>query len=148
MISMFGRRPDNRRRGTPQPHPFFSTALHGLPSNTRWAVACNAEFRADGMGDLRGVLHHDGAILRFTTWGGAERFAGSPMEFEWDETVDGGFRIVDRTGNSWFLELRPLAEFVPEPPPFAAAGATLHDELSAWMRSWAPERSAPLASLV
>lgn len=148
MVSILINRTRNRRRGAPQPHPFFSSVLATLPSNTKWAVACNAEFRVDGVGDLRGVLHHDGAILRFTTWGGAERFSESPMEFGWELTGDGSVHIVDRNRHSWFLQLRPLSEFVADVPPFAADGPLLHAELSAWMQTWAPERSTPLASPV
>lgn len=145
MFSFLHRKRD-RRRGTPQPHPFFTSALTKVPSRTRWAVACNAEFRSSGVGDLRGVLHHDGAILRFTTWGGAERFAGAPMEFTWEITADGIVHIVDRQQHSWFLELQPLADLVPDPPSYAAEAADLEAELVSWMRTWAPERSTPLAS--
>lgn len=146
MFSLLRSRSRDRRRGVPQPHPFFSAAVTKLPSHTRWAVACNAEFRADGVGDLRGILHHDGAILRFTTWGGAERFAGAPMEFTWEMTADGILHIVDRHQHSWFLQLQPLCNLVPEPPAYAPSGGALEDELQSWMRTWAPGRSTPLAS--
>jgi len=148
MLSFFSRRSRDRRRGLPQTHPFFSDALAKLPSYTRWAVACNAEFRSAGVGDLRGILHHDGAILSFTTWGGAVRFAGAPMEFTWEVTADGIFHVVDRAQHSWFLELQPLTDLVPEPPDFAATGAALEAELQGWMQTWAPGGSTPLASLV
>lgn len=148
MFSFLTTRSRDRRRGTSQPHPFFSAALDRLPGRTRWAVACDAEFRADGVGDLRGILHHDGAILRFTTWGGAERFAGAPMEFSWELTADGLFHIVDRDRHSWFLRLQALADLVPDPPAYAAAGADLDEDLRSWMATWAPGRSAPLASRV
>ena len=148
MLSFLSRRSRNRRRGVSQPHPFFSNALIKLPGHTRWAVACNAEFRSDGVGDLRGILHHDGAILRFTTWGGAERFAGAPMEFTWEVTADGIFHVVDSNKHSWFLELQPLSNLVPEPPAYAATGETLEADLGRWMQTWAPGGSTPLASLV
>lgn len=141
--------PRDRRRGSPQPHPFFSKALEAIPERTRWAVACNAEFRSEGVGDLRGVLHHDGAILRFTTWGGAERFAGCPMEFDWEFTDDGLLHITDRGQRSWFFKLEPLDSLVVDPPAYAATGdQPLAVELRSWMETWAPARPAPLASSV
>lgn len=70
------------------------------------------------------------------------------MEFTWELAADGTFHILDRNHHSWFLQLRPLGDFIPEPPFFAAVGSSLHEDLSAWMRTWAPKRSAPLASLV
>lgn len=119
-----------------------------LPSPTTWAVAANAEFRSAGTGDLRGILHHDGAILRFTTWGGVERFVGAPMEFEWELLPDGTIHIIDRGEHRWFSGLGPLADVVTDPPEYAATADDLTGELEAWMRSWAPRPSAPLASPV
>lgn len=113
----------------------------------RWAVASNAEFRVDGDTGLRGILHHDGAILRFTTWGGTERFAAAPMEFQWEQTSDEGFHIVDRSMNARFTRLAPLASFVANPPAFAAAeDDQLAESLARWMMTWAPAQSPPLAS--
>ncbi len=134
-----------RRRSRPQPHPFYSAALSTIPVHTRWAAACNAEFRLDGVGDLRGVLHHDGAILRFTTWGGAERFASCPMEFAWEFTDDGLLHITDRGQRSWFLKLEPLSTLVSDPPPFASTGEqSLDQELLSWMETWASAHPRPL----
>lgn len=129
-----------------QPHPLFSGALDKLPQ-ARWAVACNAGFRADGDVGLRGILHHDGAILRFTTWGGTERFAAAPMEFQWEQTPGGCFHIVHGETNVRLSRLGPLSSFVANPPTFAAAeDERLAESLARWMTTWAPAQSSPLAS--
>ena len=141
---------DERRSGsTPrysaQQHPLFSTALEHLP-HARWAVACNGEFRSEGDG-LRGILHHDGAILRFTTWGGTERFAASPVDFRWRQIDDVSFQIVSEHANVRFTRLGPLSSFVADPPAFAAAeDEHLAASLASWMATWAPSGQAPLAS--
>ncbi len=142
---------DERRSGNSgvrpaQTHPLFSDALDHLP-HARWAVACNAEFRAESDTGLRGILHHDGAILRFTTWGGTERFAGAPMEFRWEQSATGKLHIINRGESAWFTRLAPLSSFVEHPPPFAAAeDEPLAEELVGWMMTWAPAQSSPLAS--
>ena len=154
MRNIFGNRRragDERRLGkatayNAQTHPLFSDALDHLP-HARWAVACVAEFRAEGRDGLRGILHHDGAILRFTTWGGVERFADAPMEFSWDLSADGTFRICGRDANAWFSRLAPLSSFVEHPPSFAAAeDEALAESLTGWMMTWAPAGVSPIAS--
>jgi len=140
---------DERRLGKPstysaQTHPLFSSALDDLP-RARWAVACNAEFRAEGGDGLRGILHHDGAILRWTTWGGVERFAEAPMEFDWEQLQDATFRVWGPEVTALFSRLAPLSTFVQNPPPFAAAeDEDLAGSLASWMNTWAPAGVSPL----
>lgn len=154
MKHLFGSRrraSDERRSGkasaySDQTHPLFSRALDDLVS-PRWAVACVAEFRADAGEGLRGILHHDGAVLRFTTWGGVERFAAAPMEFSWEMFSDGAFRIHGAELNLGLSRLAPLSTFVQHPPPYAAAeDEPLADSLASWMNTWAPAQVAPLTS--
>jgi len=124
----------------------FSDALEHLPL-ARWAVACRAEFRAEDNEGLRGILHHDGAILRFTTWGGVERFLAAPMDFTWEQPSEGTFRISASGTNVSFSRLAPLSTFVKNPPSFAAAeDEPLIESLVGWMNTWAPTRVSPLAS--
>ncbi len=140
------RRSRNSGGRSAQTHPLFSKALDQLP-HARWAVACNAEFRAEGVTGLRGILHHDGAILRFTTWGNTERFVGAPMEFSWELSPNGEIHVISRGTSAWFSRLAPLSSFVEHPPSFAAANdEPLAEALAAWMRTWAPVQSPPLAS--
>lgn len=140
------RRSSSAVQRSTQPHPLFSDALDHLP-NARWAVACVAEFRTEGRDGLRGILHHDGALLCFTTWGGAERFVGAPMEFLWHQTADGTFHITGRDATVRFCRLAPLSSFVQHPPPFAAAeDQPLAESLAGWMATWAPPQVSPLAS--
>lgn len=154
MKNLFGNRrraSDERRKGNTSPrpahtHPLFSDALEHLP-NARWAVACEAEFRSEHGSGLRGILHHDGGILRFTTWGGSERFAAAPMEFSWEQTEEGTFHIAAHGIHACFTRLAPLTSFVENPPSFAAAeDEPLADSLAAWMLTWAPTQPSPLAS--
>lgn len=135
-----------RGKGAQQvPNEFYGRALEALPAETIWAAACNAEFRADGVGDLRGVLHHDGGILRFTTWGRIERFVGSPMEFEWT-VADATLHVSHGDRRSWFAGLEPLNTLVERPPAFAAAvGSDPLTDLVTWMETWAPGRPEPTA---
>ena len=130
-----------RERGseaTVAAHPFYAEALHRLPSATVWAVMADAEFHLGGVRGLRGVLHHDGAMLRFMTWGGVERFVASPMEFDW-ELVDGHLleiRFGSQTAR--FMNLRPLSFVIQTPPSYAAlSGDDAMTALQDWMRSWA-----------
>lgn len=154
MRNLFGnrRRASDERRdatgaGRPlQTHPLFSDALDNLP-RARWAVACEAEFRSERGSGLRGILHHDGATLRFTTWGGTERFAAAPMEFNWEQSTEGMFHITTRGMSACFTRLAPLSSFVENPPSFAAPeDEPLAESLAAWMLTWAPTQPSPLAS--
>lgn len=154
MQKWFGRhrRAGDERRSasnqSTQVHPFFSDALDKLP-DARWAVACDAEFRidADGAGGLRGILSHDGAILRFTTWGGAERFARSPVEFSWAKVGGSAVHVVVDGNKVQFNRLAPLSSFVGEPPAFAAPeDEDLATSLASWMTTWAPADPSPLTS--
>lgn len=109
-------------------------------------MACDAEFRADGDGGLRGILSHDGALLRFTTWGGTERFLGAPMEFQWAQVSDTAVHIAMGQVHVRFTRLAPLSSFVHDPPPFAAAeDEDLAGSLASWMTIWAPPQPSPLA---
>ncbi len=129
----------DRRTGQPAhvPADFYREAIAALPIETVWAAAADGEFRAFGEGDLRGVLHHDGAILRFTTWGHQQRFAGAPMEFKW-ELVDGTLRILHRDQQCWFKNLAPLQTLLDESPSFAPPENTdLMLALTEWMSTWA-----------
>ncbi len=121
---------------------FYTDVLAALPAITVWAVAANGEFRAkaraEGDAPIRGVLHHDGALLHFTTWGLVERFARSPMEFDWATESDE--LSVRGVQPATFSDFAPLSTLVSEPPVFAAPIMLGSNDpffgLEEWLQSW------------
>jgi hypothetical protein len=127
---------DRRTGPKPLPHAFYARAVSGIDPRTVWAAACRAEFRAVGDADLRGILHHDGAILRFTTWGGVDRFVGSPMEFSWTIDADRRVHVSTSEQDLWFAGLESLDQYLSVSPAFVAPDGDLLADLETWMRSW------------
>ncbi len=139
-MGLMVRTPSRSRRSTRRhgDGALYRDALARLRPDTIWAIACEADLGVDGARHLRGILHHDGAILRFTTWGGVQRFVGCPLELDWqlDEAAE-ELRLHHRASTVAFRDPQALATLTDDVPPFAVAGswAPLAD-LAEWMETW------------
>lgn len=129
------------------PEPSLDLALCRslpLPPSTVWAVACHAEFRLFGPGDLLGVLHRDAERLRFTTTRDVERFVGDPREFAWEVTDRRLLRISHLSMTCWFTNLRSLDLAAPIGDEHSGGGAMA--DLVAWLTNPASETRASRAA--
>ncbi len=120
----------------------FNT-MEGLPSETLWAVAVDAEYsRIDETVSLDGILSHDGINLRFLAWSG-RRILDAPFdEIGLLRCRNGRLHIKTDTVSVKFEPFRNLSEHFGESVEIAVEISA--EDPFAGLLSWIPSAASIL----